>query len=336
MDDDPRVFLCHDAQQVLGPFTTLELQAKVRIKSLSRDALACEEGSESWVPVASIRAGIFRSRAGPPNERQQALMRYLGHPHPASVSSKEGNQWLDEAESNPEYAALFQQWKSDRFALHPDLFEKAVPPAATERQQALMSYLGHPSPHALSSYEASEWLDQEREQERNQERLDKWRKDRLRLHPELFAAELQQQKIAHDERQSNRSSLIRSFCNSEKELYEESYPLKRLTHEHANRAVAWLDGNRPGWDAELWNGPHDDINEDVVSTHFFQALVKAVPEAVKDKDWALGWNESASGPSAGSGSSRKSQSKPKRGCLRLLFWIGAILLLLLIIGLMGR
>jgi hypothetical protein len=334
--DQPRVFICHGGQEVLGPFTTLDLQASARLKQLTRDTLACEEGTAEWVKLGVIRPDIFRSRAAPPNDRQQALMRYLGHPHPETVSSKEGKQWLDEAESNPQYAHLLQQWKSDRFVLHPDLFQKAPPAAATDRQQALMRYLGHSSSHTLSSYEASDWLDQECDKEHNRERLDSWRKDRLRLHPDLFANEVREQQAAQQERHANRPALIRSFCNNEKQLYEESYPLKRLTHDHAKRAVAWLDANRPGWDADLWSGPYNDINEDVVSTHIFQALVASAPEAVKDKEWALEWNDNPENMPAQSPSPRNTQAKQKRGCPRILFWIAVILSLLLILGGLGR
>jgi len=331
-EDQPCIFICRDGHEVIGPLSTLDLQARVRLKQLNRDTLACEEGTEDWGKLGAMRPDIFRSRAAPPNDRQQALMRYLGHPHPGSVSSKEGKKWLDEAESNPQYAEPLQQWKSDRFVLHPDLFQKAAPPAATARQQALMRYLGHPSPHALSSYEASDWLDQECDKEHNRERLDSWRKDRLRLHPDLFAAELNEQQAEQQERHANRPALIRSFCNSEKQLYEEAYPLKRLSLDHAKKVVAWLDANRPGWDADLWSGPYNDINEDVVSTHIFQALVAAVPEAVKDKEWALEWNDNSSSAPAPTRNQRKANPKQKRGCLRMLFWIGVLLVLLLILG----
>jgi hypothetical protein len=318
-EDWPRIFICHDGQEVLGPFTTLDLQASVRLKQLTRDTLACEEGTEDWGKLGALRPDIFRSRAAPPNDRQQALMRYLGHPHPGSVSSKEGKQWLDEAEKNPQYAPLLQQWKSDRFVLHPDLFQQAAPLPATDRQQALMHYLGHPSPHALSSYEASDWLDQECNQEQHRERLDSWRKDRLRLHPDLFANELREHQAAEKERHANRPALIRSFCNNEKQLYEEAYPLKRLSHDHAKRAVAWLDANRPGWDADLWSGPYNDINEDVISTHIFQALAAAAPEAVKDKEWALEWNDNPSGAPTPTRSKRKAKTMQKRGCISQIF-----------------
>jgi hypothetical protein len=347
MNDEHRVFVCHDGQQVLGPFTSLDLQASVRLKELTRETLACEEGTEAWVQLGKLRPNIFRSRAAPPSARQQALMRYLGHPHPASVSSKEGKQWLDEVGANPQYEERLKKWRSDRFVLHPDLFEKSTDPVATERQQALMRYLGHPAPHTLSTYEASEWLDIACDDMNNSERLDSWRSDRLRLHPDLFAVELQREQDAQQERHANRPALIRAYCNGQKEDFAGIYPLRRLTHDHSQRAVVWLDANRPGWDAHLWTEDSSGINDDVISTEFFRALVATVPEAVKDHELALEWNEMGhldeaalaaaatfvkSASTAKRPKATKRKAKSKRGCLALVVLLSVIVFLLLFIS----
>lgn len=148
---------------------------------------------------------------------------------------------------------------------------KKKPRRVTPKQAALLTYLGIPVP--ATKDEASDAIDAAIESDAYAERLSGWQQDRLKLHPDLYAMQIEEQR-------HSRAETLCDFVNCD--VGSEFHPIKRITFRQATAAVQFLDQEFPGWDAKLWEefGPSVDVAWD----WFIPAVALTAPQAVK-KAW---------------------------------------------------
>ena len=109
--------------------------------------------------------------------------------------------------------------------LRPEAFKRAEK-KASPKQKALLAYLGYPSPETATSAEASAWLDAALEDEKNEERLEQWTTDRLKLHPDLYAEEVEAAR-EEAEWEAEEAELEREYAEAEEEAFADLKPGKR-------------------------------------------------------------------------------------------------------------
>ena len=134
--------------------------------------------------------------------------------------------------------------------------------SATEKQKALLGYLGIPFSAELSKDQAALLVNDAMEDAKNGPRLVQWNTDRLKLHPDLFAAELQAKKEA-------RASEFFAHCEGEGAEY-----FTKITKAHCQVLVGYLDVKFPNWDED----------RDAAKKYFFPAVAEKFPQLVA-KPW---------------------------------------------------
>jgi hypothetical protein len=134
---------------------------------------------------------------------------------------------------------------------------------ATAAQIAFLSYFGIALPVGLLQEAASKLVTAAAADPKNARRLTMWQVDRLRLHPELFAAEEQAKK-------GNRAQLFFDLCQTAGEDY-----FTGVTKAHCQVLVAFLDVKFPRWDAK---------DAEATERYFFPAIAEKFPQLV-NKAW---------------------------------------------------
>lgn len=117
--------------------------------------------------------------------------------------------------------------------------------APTAKQKALLKYLGVEIPATATKADAALLLSDAIENPKLQARLSKWNEEKLRLHSDVFADEI-------DLRKANRGNLYVELCQTQGEGV-----VKDVTKAHCQVLVESLDKRFPGWEANqkeaLWN-----------------------------------------------------------------------------------
>lgn len=131
--------------------------------------------------------------------------------------------------------------------------------AATPRQQAFLSYMRIPFAPEITREEASLLVNDAMENPKDPARIARWNEERLQLHPELFAAEIQSRK-------ENRPQRFLEICQDEGAPYFE-----KVTKAHCQVLVGHLDVRFPNWDA---------YERDGADKYFFPALAEKFPQLV--------------------------------------------------------
>lgn len=140
----------------------------------------------------------------------------------------------------------------------------AEPPSepATGRQKAFLTYMGVAFSPEIMREEASRLVNDTMENPKDAGRLARWNDDRLQLHPELFAAEIQT-------RRENRAQRFLEICQ------QEGAPLfQKLTKAHCQVLVGHLDVRSPNWDAD---------EREAAWKHFFPAVAEKFPQLVTEE-----------------------------------------------------
>lgn len=130
---------------------------------------------------------------------------------------------------------------------------------ATEKQKALLTYLGIPFTAVITKDQAALLINETIEDPRQAGLLTKWNTDRLKIRPDLFAAEIQEQKEA-------RAGEYFEICQTEGAEY-----FTKVTKAHCQVLVGFLDGKFPHW------------NEDPATAarkYFFPAVAEKFPQLV--------------------------------------------------------
>lgn len=116
---------------------------------------------------------------------------------------------------------------------------------ATAKQKAFLNYVGIRHESEISKEQAALLVNDAMENPRDPARIARWNDDRLKLHPDLFAAEIQARK---EQRTSRFFELAQS---------EGAKCVEGLTKAHSQVLVNYLDVKHPKWDANeteaLWN-----------------------------------------------------------------------------------
>lgn len=154
---------------------------------------------------------------------------------------------------------------------------------ATEKQKALLGYLGIHLPASLSKDQAARLVNNAMEDAQHTQRLALWNDDRLRLHPALFAAEIQTKK-------ENRAGHFFELCQTTGAAY-----FSGITKAHCQVLVGFLDVKFPNWDAS---------EAEAADHFFFPAVAEKFPQLVQ-KPWR-GRLQYADGPKIAAEIARKS------------------------------
>ena len=158
---------------------------------------------------------------------------------------------------------------------------------ATPKQKAFLSYMGIPFSRETTKEAAAVLVSEAIEDSHLNGRVAKWNEDRLRLHPEIFAAEL----LAKKEERPNR------FCDACR--HEGADIFTDVTAAHCQVLVTYLDVNFPNWDAN---------EADALRAYFFPAIADRFPQLVRK-----GWREKLhypSGPKIAPGFGKRGITKP--------------------------
>ncbi len=132
---------------------------------------------------------------------------------------------------------------------------------ATEKQKVFLRYLGIPFSASLSEEEAATLVQNATENPKNATRIAQWNDDRLKLHPHLFAAEL-------EEKRAQRPQYFYELCQA-----EGAEALEGVTRAHCQVLVGYLDEKFPKWDA--------GSGTDAAWRYFFPAVAEKFPQFVR-------------------------------------------------------
>lgn len=166
--------------------------------------------------------------------------------------------------------------------------EPPPPPSepATAAQIAFLSYFGAEIPVGLQKEDAEKLITQTAGDPKKAKQLAKWNVERLQLHPELFAAEVQAKK-------ENRALFYFDLCQAVGSDY-----FTGVTKAHCQVLVAFLDVKFPRWDAN---------DADATEKYFFPAISEKFPQLV-NKAWRGRFHYGQS-PSAPGGARKSHTSK---------------------------
>lgn len=132
---------------------------------------------------------------------------------------------------------------------------------ATARQIAFLTYVGVAYATDISKEEASLLVNDAMENPRDPARLARWNEERLRRHPELFAAEIQARK-------ENRPQHFLEICQREGAAF-----FDKVTKAHCQVLVSHLDVHAPNWDAR---------EREAATKYFFPALAEKFPQLLTE------------------------------------------------------
>ena len=162
--------------------------------------------------------------------------------------------------------------------------------AATPKQRAFLTYLGIEIADTLTKQKAAVLLNDAMEDPALAPRVGKWNEERLRLHPDLFAAEI-------SARRENRANHFFDVCQTEGAEY---FP--KITKAHCQVLVGFLDVKFPAWDARMENAAKD---------YFYPAIAEKFPQLI-DRQWR-GRFHYAEASNAAPEPSRRQAPRPTRG-----------------------
>lgn len=134
---------------------------------------------------------------------------------------------------------------------------------ATAKQKALLTFFGLSLPASLTQSHATKLIDDATADPKNADRLALWSEERMRLHPELFSAEIQARK-------ENRAQHFLERCQEKGTDY-----ISGITKAHCEVLVGFLDVKFPHWDAR---------DAEAAKHYFFPAVAEKFPQLVH-KPW---------------------------------------------------
>ncbi len=219
------IYILRDGKEI-GPFTEETTQTLLRQGSIGEVDFAWHPGLPKWIPLADVLKPAAPALETPPPPPPSAAA-----DTPAPISA-------------------------------PVLDLPKAGESATEKQRALLGYLGIPFTAELSKDQAALLVNDAMEDAKNGPRLVQWNTDRLKLHPALFAAELQAKK-------ESRASEFFAHCEGEGAEY-----FTKITKAHCQVLVGYLDVKFPNWDED----------KDAARKYFFPAVAEKFPQLVA-KPW---------------------------------------------------
>jgi hypothetical protein len=172
--------------------------------------------------------------------------------------------------------------------------------------------MGIPFSEEMTKEQAALLVNDTMENPKDPGRIARWNEERLRLHPELFAAEIQ----ARKDNRSNHFLKVTETTGAE--------CFTKVTKAHCQVLVGYLDVRFPNWDAN---------EEDATWNYFFPAVAEKFPQLVK-KEWK-GKLHYSQGPKVAAGVRRSTTPlKPgkRKGGFPILAAVRGLFVGLLILG----
>ena len=246
------IYILRDGKEI-GPFSEETTQTLLKQGSIREVDYAWHPGLPKWIPLTDV----------------------LRPPAPA----------LETPPPPPPSAAV----ETPLPALSPAANLPKAGESATEKQKALLAYLGIPFSSETSKDQAALLVNDAMEDAKNGARLVQWNTDRLKLHPELFAAEIQAKK-------ESRAGEFFEICEREGAEH-----FTKITKAHCQVLVGYLDVKFPNWDED----------REAARKYFFPAVAEKFPQLVA-RSWK-GKLRYATGPKIAAELNRQ---RPATGKLR--------------------
>ncbi len=219
------IYILRDGKEI-GPFSEETTKTLLGQGSISEADFAWHPGLPKWIALATVLKPVPPVHDAPP-------------PPPPTEPRAE----------LPTFASA---------ALAPTGVEPA-----TEKQKALLVYLGIPFTAAITKDQAALLINETIEDPRKAGLLTKWNTERIKIRPDLFAAEIQEQKEA-------RAGEYFEICQTEGADY-----FTKITKAHCQVLVGFLDGKYPKWNEDPKTAPRN---------YFFPAVAEKFPQLVA-KSW---------------------------------------------------
>jgi len=211
-------YILRNGEQI-GPLTEAGVQALLKSGDTTLDDFAWRDGLPTWQPLSTVLYPKSATQKILPPPPENAPI-----PTPAPFMSPVA------AGSGP----------------------------ATARQKAFLTFLAIPFSGDLTKERAAVVLNDAADDPKHKARVKRWEEERLRLHPELFAEEVQA-------RRENRPQRFLEICQEEGAEF-----FHNVTKAHAQVLVGYLDVQHPHWDE------HADARR-----YFFAAIAEKFPQLVK-------------------------------------------------------
>ncbi len=220
------IYILRDGAQT-GPFSEETLQRLLRQNSVAVSDLAWWQGAPEWIPLQEALDLIHKPAPAAPTPPAPPA-------DSADVTSSDSAKSTDPGR---------------------------IP--ATAKQKALLTYMGVVVSSDLGKQEAASLVSDIMENPKDAVRFTRWNEDRLRLHPDLFAAEIQAKRENRPNRFFDLTRSVGADCISD------------LSKAHCQVLVGYLDVKFPNWDAReseaIWN-------------YFLPAVSEKFPDLV-NRDW---------------------------------------------------
>jgi GYF domain 2 len=246
------IYILRDGKEI-GPFTEETTQTLLKQGSIREVDYAWHPGLPKWIPLTDVLNPATPSLETPPPPPPTSAETPLPSLSPAANLPKAGE-------------------------------------SATEKQKALLGYLGIPFSSELSKDQAALLVNDAMEDSKNATRLAQWNTDRLKLHPDLFSAEIQARK-------ESRANDFFEICQTEGVEY-----FTKITKAHCQVLVGYLDVKFPNWDEE---------GKGAADKYFYPAVAEKFPQLVA-KQWK-GKLRYATGPKI---AAELNKQRPSTGKLR--------------------
>lgn len=246
------IYILRDGKEI-GPFSDETTQTLLQQGSIREVDLAWHSGLPKWIPLTDVLNPVHPQLETPPPPPPADAESPLSRCSPVGDLPKAGE-------------------------------------SATEKQKALFAYLGISHPPDISKDQAALLVNDAMEDAKNSTRLAQWNTDRLKLHPDLFAAEIQAKKEC-------RANDFFEICQTEGAEY-----FTKITKAHCQVLVGYLDVKFPNWDTDV---------KEAAQKYFFPAVAEKFPQLVA-RPWK-GKLLYATGPKVAAELSRQ---RPPTGKLR--------------------
>jgi hypothetical protein len=199
-----------DGVRDLGPFRREELIEQINAGAVLPGHFFFEEGMTDWARVATL-PGCARLLA---SDAQKAMLTRMGVEYDEYITKDDVSRILEEQ-------------------------------PATERQLALIAYLGLAARPHLTKNEAGDLIEVAKQDPRLGSRFESWNAERLELHPDIYSTE---RKALKD---SRAEILLEEYENFRSDLIENGMDAPKLLLDDVARLIVELDGSVEGWDRDI-------------------------------------------------------------------------------------
>lgn len=218
------IYILRSGKEV-GPLSEVTVQTLLKQGSILLNDPARRPGMDQWSPLHSV---LYPAAS------------------PAQVQRPPEPDALVSAGSMPPAASALQPVSTGpvpqtRIRSHatglPDVASAVSVVPASAKQKAFLSFMGIAFAPDLTKDQAAVLTQEVTQDPKEPQRLALWNAERLRLHPDLFAEEIQAKK-------DNRASVFLQMIQTEGAEF-----FSKVTKAHCQVLVGALDARFPGWDA---------------------------------------------------------------------------------------